>query len=725
MLFLIALAGLFSQSVSAAGILIPFGLFQFDDANGHYIFVGRDHHASDTFQIWDIDARDSTQAPVLSILSMKKGSTHSPKGGLTFFLEGNTQLTVPDYDDLDIRASIAYPNRAREHLFQETASIPELERLGLLPLLHPDFLNPPASVVDDRDVPFRSPQTMNLVVAVGDWHPAVHESATVMKNFVEKELSKTEARFLTWSGYGEFSVLIENDQLPRLMKKAKDLSALRFEVISDIELSPKAPQEFSVKQPNLAATAVAALAEAAPLNQKLAVIVALIKADVPVLSRFTATEKAAFIDPLRNLLFQVEAYHELIYGVASADLALESSERMLKERPFLGLQERMNLVHEEASRMVGGHPLYQRLGAPMRDAEAKVLEFLHLLDTTESRRAVLLSAHKNRGAGLHLMETVSASADQNYLDFWLGWLRDGISEASVLARGLTSTERREAGFGSVSRSSHYTNLKGTGSETVWMRIETSPPRSRFSVVNNDASPLFLLGLSRDARTVRANHKKIVNFIIQADKVVQAQLQSDNERIEIEAMIEDAALGDESAPAVREFVQTGLLSRQSVELLVKNVPVLGQIQRDQLFKTMNELRAHVWTRKYPPTKITGNPLLHGMIYSLVESLARFERVPGFSSEIYLENVMAIVSELLESAQVSIATPGTYQAVLDAGLSLLKKVDPHSRKAVRLTQTMQKNFLNGLWYLGDEGCDQLLTPNPWKAWMKRNGKEKEID
>lgn len=316
-------------------------------------------------------------------------------------------------------------------------------------------------------------------------------------------------------------------------------------------------------------------------------------------------------------------------------------------------------IYEEARAFVAGHPLYSRFGEALQMAEFKIFQLLKTIGTPESIREILLAAPAGQYVGKDFMPNKIPTGG-NFLDAWLSLHATALREADRMPVDVYSHNASEEWLGTQQGFS-FPRLRIGENQSFW-RQERHLVRLYLSdTIRFHPLPFVLLGLSADAQ---AEKTKIMQFIHESEITVARQLAKEN------AVVDARRLAGKNFQYVK-----------------------------------------------------GNAMLTSMIINLAAfSPSIFRGHAGFSEVNYYGNILDIFIELIRSSHTMLHNEGTYHAILDSALNLIRIVQEHeyggslAQKISELNDVILNKLLSAFPYAqGDVEstrltCNAFLTPRP---------------
>lgn len=310
--------------------------------------------------------------------------------------------------------------------------------------------------------------------------------------------------------------------------------------------------------------------------------------------------------------------------------------------------------------------LYGELIDPLNDLYVEALRRFKNLDHDAAERMLLKTAVAAGPAGLELMST----------EAWLRWLDERIDRLAEVPSPRSFEELRALGF-FVDRSN-----RGLGDLRVTLKlVDASRPVDR----NLDQMPMWplrQLGYLGDHRALR---ERLLDFIIRADHRVAASLPP----LERSAMFE-SLLPVEPNPAViqelRSYLSTGHLTE--AERL--------RLQTDEFTERFRRVSRDA--------RIDGSAVIHKLLSALRWPPQQVGPTdPDFNLNLYHQNAIELLTDLLLTADDTLMTRGTYVSALEVA-SQLARLKPRSGMGAVVTRRLLEHVSDLA-----EGCAQNLKPD----------------
>jgi hypothetical protein len=388
-------------------------------------------------------------------------------------------------------------------------------------------------------------------------------------------------------------------------------------------------------------------------------------------------------------------------------------------------------VEETIRDRILGNPLYAKFLAPLSEAQRRLLEYAHGLDTPVAHEFVI-SCSLYQGVGIDFMarqfffqNSTAVPSKGTYLDFWLNWLRQLILEADQLPDLYLRDELPEGWSGTNRSGGIFQHLKVSGDNIFSFRLDEGSPSRRWYYDQIPQTALVLLGI--DGPELRASRRAVIQFVMDADRAVERQVPKANDVRAFQEFVGVLRLPKSDADmlsALKAFWRNDDLTDPEWRVLAKEVPTL-RVDKSSMLKGLRLAKINSAMGKYSPRPAKGNELVFRFFNQLVYPPVEFKVLSKFSEALYYASVANIFLEFFHTTPNSIRTRGTFEFLLETAMSLVQQINSKftdsSAEAVALraqaasiTAVIQKKLLEGINAIErthPDACAAALSPNPF--------------
>jgi hypothetical protein len=713
--------------------LMPEGMYSVDGDINHIFFVGRESRGVRIFEIENGKRKEH---------KLKESSTTYYDGGThDLYFENGWQMVIPsrasNYIRFPFGPSLIYPERPRDELHAIEVNKEKLEQYGLTELIDPEFFIPktkePRDSWSDKTFFIHHPDKTELLFV--DRLEANSEFQDKIKELVTRHPGLV---FISERNLFDNPLILFVDPsvVEKITTEVKEIGAPKILhvssfLVTDVEAQPNEQVEHLIAGiDNKAKSIVDRMRMFYKLRQ--------ISPD-----RLSDQEKKEFFSALQKLTWRLNCLFDRFYQTAH-------DSEVAKAYNNLSEQERSKLRHYEiADQAALLHPIYLSFAKPIRDMFREVIEYAHSLKSIEGYELVLKNAPLANGIALDLMNSrfkmpaamkSGAGEEGSYLDFWLNWQRDLLKQRDEITVDHTNQELAENNWRHLMHAGGiFERLGISGSNVFFFKTTEDSPASRLSVTRLEGTPMILLGYENES-LVRAAKRAVIRYILEADKIVEKQVQIENQRAPMAEFVESITGPENSDTEMREalknFYKTRKLTDDIWLALSHGKPISQYGDREatlqQLLWTI-ELKADE-NKRFGRSQVRGNELLFQFFNSFRWVPKGLHGSAGFSETRYMANALDIVAELLVAAPTSITSRGVYEFLLETALNLMDSIpvsyaentpEHEVLRAKRnlIANLVQDKLLLGLRFLGmykdPRPCAIMLSALPLKALRATEG------
>lgn len=690
----------------------PVWLLEFEDEPGRFLFIGKSPQQYHVFEI---------QNGKVSERLMIDGTVMYDGGSLNLFLEGSVRLFVPSdqkYNYVDGRQDsyLIFPDRAREKLAKRELNRTRLRSLRLSKFLEKQPKQPtaqpserePHQALPDGAQFILITMPSDMLYAVQRQKEEALEAALATDNLNACFTIQPRRQFYQ----GTFLVACPPEKASAAVAALSaigDIQVLHIHRDTDVTTSTRA-RIYGYED-----TFYILNHKARSLDEKLLALSVLLNNRTQ-LRQELAQEDGNLLWNIHSTLDQLARIQEAITEALMADY----QHQIVRDEKLADNWLTFENLKPRALEKVRVSELERRLLAPLRYFVSRALSQLRDLGRPELTQLILMHARNMNGAALPLLQETWNPQFPNET-FFDGWLQLLATQVQFMGNypELPSPEQLKAEkwrlktegggvFEDIKLSAELVEAYQWNQTTPFQDEKISLPR-------------MVLGEKADDR---ASKKKILNFIIQSDRIIAPALQKISEAQAFVDFIRSMGASEEAVPFFRQFWRNGSLGPEEIQGVKAAHTVFADASDSHLLETLRNGRRRALAQS---TKYDGHVLLTKFMTSLTWRPPFSDLRPGYSDAVYYANVIDILVELLESSEDVISTQGTYLSTLDAAVGLQNRLrdgdlvplsEDLKAKVQYLGQVLQRKLLQPLPMIQrklgeDRACDIMLSPNPRKT------------
>ena len=571
-------------------------------------------------------------------------------------LNDHRRITIPP--SAHRRAYVMHPNRAPQRLLRREVTIAELARLGLNDLV--TVANAEAKVPSavNRELP-KAPSLILITPPLAERVEFLARLAAELRTHGVTVLRSFSSDLVIAIAPGEdlsrITDALRQIGAPSVVALNRELTALREEFTAE-----RARATLESDQGNL------------PL--RLSALVSL---------SARATSRIRDLRAIRRGLHQ---FASLIESLRANVPREEANVRSIDQTEWTRLTTAERLAF--AQNMTRRTAFYSEVIDPLTKLYAEVLRNVKRLNHVQAERLLLQTAAPAGAAGFKLLS----------FDAWLAWLDERIDLLAEVPSPRTYEELRDLGWFVDS-----INI-GLGEPRVEIKLIDA---NRTDVGDGFAheisqlvpSPLGRLGHDGDQRIWE---RKLLDFIVRADHRVAESLPSFKRSGMLESLLPPEPSADLSE-AMRSFLINGVATDAKRALLVPYGLTSAASDDDPY-----ELKARV-RRIERRAQPDGSAVIHRLLTALRWPKQDLRRDRDFDMDRYYMSGMNLIMDLLEAAEDSLRTRGTYASALHVGLQLTSaptKTAAARERQIELDAVIKRHLLHHVARLSG-GCAADLS------------------